>query len=81
MATGKIYELIAAHQLTQGANPISGTGENNPKSSTRSGPVGQNLLQLRVLGFRSLQDWDVEIGVFPERQELVVSVLGFICVS
>jgi hypothetical protein len=29
-----------------------------------------NLLQLRVLRFGLLQDGDVGVGVFPERQEI-----------
>jgi hypothetical protein len=28
------------------------------------------LLQLRVLGFGLLQDWDVGVGVFPEHGEV-----------
>jgi len=32
----------------------------------------QGLLQLRVLGFGLLQDWDVGVGVFPEREEILV---------
>jgi len=31
------------------------------------------LLQLRVLGFGFLQDGDAGVGVFPERQEILVS--------
>jgi len=30
------------------------------------------LLQLRVLGFGFFQDWDVRVGVFPEREEIFV---------
>jgi hypothetical protein len=31
-----------------------------------------NYLQLRVLGFRFLQDGDVEVSVFPEGEEILV---------
>jgi hypothetical protein len=33
---------------------------------------GERLLQFRVLGFGLLQDWDVRVGVFPEREEIFV---------
>jgi hypothetical protein len=35
----------------------------------------ENSLQLRVLGSGLLQDGDVVVGVFPEREELVVASL------
>src|ERR1700690_2355042 len=34
--------------------------------------AGQALLQLRILRFRLLQDRDVGVGVFPEREEILV---------
>jgi hypothetical protein len=34
------------------------------------------LLQLRVLSFSLLQDGDVGVGVFPEREEILVRRLG-----
>jgi len=37
----------------------------------------KQLLQLRVLGFRFLQDGDVGVGVFPEREEVLVWTLRF----
>ena len=30
-------------------------------------------MQFRVLGFGLLQDWNVEVGVFPEGEEVFVS--------
>src|SRR5215472_12062020 len=38
---------------------------------------GRKLLQLRVLGFGLLQDGDVRVGVFPKREEVLVSHLSF----
>src|ERR1039458_3637136 len=38
---------------------------------------GERLLQFRVLGFGLLQDWDVRVGVFPEREKIVVGSLRF----
>jgi hypothetical protein len=35
-------------------------------------PVLRIFLQLRVLGFGLLQDGDVGVGVFPEREEIFV---------
>jgi len=43
------------------------TGKVNEKSRRRNG-----LLQLRVLRFGFLQDWDVGVGVFPEGEEILV---------
>ena len=34
-------------------------------------------LQFRVLGFGLLQDGDVGVGVFPEREEILIGRLGF----
>src|SRR5438552_238370 len=39
------------------------------------------LLQLRVLCLGLLQDEDVGVGVFPEREEVLVCVLCFGCVA
>ena len=35
------------------------------------------LLQLRVLGSGRNQDGDIRVGVFPEREEIVISSPGF----
>jgi hypothetical protein len=35
------------------------------------------LLQLRVLRLGFLQDGDVGVGVFPEREEILIGSLGF----
>src|SRR5713226_5109592 len=37
----------------------------------------EQLLQLRVLCFGLLQDGDVGVGVFPEREEILICRLGF----
>jgi hypothetical protein len=37
------------------------------------GKIELHSLQLRVLGFCLLQDGDVGVGVFPEREEVFVS--------
>ncbi len=39
------------------------------------------LLQLRVLGFGLLQDGDVRVGVFPEREEILIRDTGTRCIS
>jgi hypothetical protein len=39
------------------------------------GAILKALLQLRVLGFGFLQDGDVGIGVFPEREEILIGAL------
>ena len=36
-----------------------------------------SLLQLRVLGFGLLQDGDVGVGVFPEREEVLIDSSRF----
>src|ERR1700761_7018294 len=38
---------------------------------------GQQLLQLRVLGLGLLQDGDVGVSAFPEREEILVGGVGF----
>jgi hypothetical protein len=35
------------------------------------------LLQFRVLGFGLFQDGDVGVGVFPEREEILIGGTGF----
>jgi hypothetical protein len=44
----------------------------NGKSTRRR----QKLLQLRVLGLGLLQNWDVGVGVFPEREEILPGMAG-----
>jgi hypothetical protein len=39
------------------------------------------LLQLRVFGFGLLEDEDVGVGVFPEREEILISRLGLRAVA
>ena len=39
------------------------------------------LLQVRALGLGLLQDGDIGIGVFPEREEILICSLGFDGVS
>jgi len=43
----------------------------------RASPVGQVLLQIRVLGFGLLQDGDVGIGVFPGIEEILIAARAF----
>jgi len=43
--------------------------------------IAEQLLQLRVLRFRLLQDGDVGVGVFPQCEEILISHLGFDCVA
>jgi len=38
---------------------------------------GQGLLQLCVFRFGFLQDRDVRVGVFPEREEILIGGAGF----
>ena len=38
---------------------------------------GCQLLQFRVLGLGLLQDWDVGIGIFPKREEILIRGAGF----
>src|SRR5215470_9680372 len=38
---------------------------------------GSGLLQFRVLGLGLLQDGDVGVGVFPQRQEILIRGAGF----
>ena len=49
-------------------------------SPIRFGPTYERkppqLLQLRVLRFRSDEDGDVRVGVFPEREEILIGRLG-----
>jgi hypothetical protein len=34
------------------------------------------LLQLRILRFRLLQDWNIRVGVFPESEEIFIGRVG-----
>jgi hypothetical protein len=45
-----------------------------PNLDSRSGSAGcqTRLAQHRVLGFSSLKDGDVRIGVFPQREEILI---------
>src|SRR5271156_2830611 len=54
------------------------TAEGLPKSSV---PGPSELLQLRVLRLGFFQDGDVGVGVFPEREEIVVGALRLPCVA
>ena len=38
-------------------------------------------MQLRGLGFRGDEDGDVGVGVFPQRQEILICGAGFGCVA
>ena len=42
------------------------------------GPIRSfaGLLQLRVLRFRLLQDWNVRVSIFPKREEILISGEG-----
>jgi hypothetical protein len=40
------------------------------------GSISMDSLQLRVLGFGLVQDGDVGVGVFPERQEILIRGAG-----
>jgi hypothetical protein len=46
-------------------------------TSKRLGKYRSPLLQLRVFHFCFLQDGDVGIGVFPEREEVLILTAGF----
>jgi hypothetical protein len=39
---------------------------------------GRRLLQLRVLRFGFLQDWDVGVGVFPDGEEAVTAASPYV---
>jgi hypothetical protein len=57
---------FGVHRRDQG---YADTKENSPSESVGGCDL---LLQLRVFGFRFFQDGDVGIGVFPEREEVIV---------
>lgn len=38
--------------------------------------IRRNSLQLRVLGLGIFQDGDVSVGVFPQREKILVRALG-----
>jgi len=43
----------------------------------KSSPCNElRLLELRVLGFGLLQDWNIWVGIFPESEEIVVRSAG-----
>ena len=42
-----------------------------------SSGVETKLLQLRVLGLGLLQNGDVGVSVFPQREEILIGCLGF----
>ena len=44
---------------------------------TRTPGFSRRLLQLRVFRFRSDEDGDVLVCVFPEREEILIGRLGF----
>ena len=37
--------------------------------------------QLRIFGFRSNEDRDVRVGVFPEREKILIGRIGFGCIA
>ena len=45
--------------------------------SKRITQLQTKLLQLCVLGFGSDEDWNVRVGIFPEREEILIGRLGF----
>ena len=51
-------------------------GENISRIANRVRAMALSLLQLRVLRLRFLQDGDVGVGVFPQRQKILVGGAG-----
>src|SRR5215469_7120267 len=58
---------LATHVRTASAN----------KSTKRQAEKFKTLLQLRVLGFGLLQDGNIRVGVFPQRQKILIRGAGF----
>ena len=63
--------VVPGQSPERGINRLRGD-EMSGLPTTQTQLEGQRLLQLRVLCFRFLQDGDVGVGVFPEREEIFV---------
>src|SRR5215831_10252826 len=68
--------LLMARITTLNALRIAHLPPNSPSSNcvatTSLGLAGPNLLQPRKLYLDLLHDWDIRVGVFPEREKLLV---------
>jgi hypothetical protein len=49
-----------------------------PRTFRSEEPAFPELVQLGVFGFGFFQDGDVGVGVFPQREEVVVGTPGFV---
>jgi len=67
--------MVGSCPMSQLTGHHDGILRNSPQSKAVYLVLG--LLKLRVLRFRSDENGDVRVGVFPEREEILIGRLGF----